>query len=51
MTTCVYCKKEIDELGNYRDYDCPKLNNCDDFQDVCWNCRYYIYEGQEVPAP
>ncbi len=51
MTTCVYCKKEIDSWGDYKEYDCPKIKNTDDWEDVCFRCKFYILEGEEVPAP
>lgn len=52
MTTCVYCKKDIDEYGDYKPYDCPKLENNDSYwEDICERCRFYIPEGKEIPAP
>lgn len=49
MTTRVYCKKEIDIYGDYKDYRCPKIIDADDCQDICERCIYYIPEGEEVP--
>ena len=51
MTTCVYCNKDIDEYGNYKEYNCPKLRDADDCLSICEKCSHYIDEGQEVPAP
>lgn len=54
MTTCVYCKKDIDEFGDYNGgYDCPKTRNKDYEEAIikCEHCKYYIEEGKEVPAP
>ena len=54
MTTCVYCKKDIDEFGDYNGgYDCPKTRNKDyDIAlNICERCKFWIPEGKEVPAP
>ena len=51
MTTCVYCDKDIDEWGDYRNYDCPKLKKASPDDYICENCIHYIYGGKEVPAP
>lgn len=54
MTTCVYCEKDIDEYGDYRNHICPKLERNSDASypmEVCERCRFYIPEGREVPAP
>ena len=51
MTTCIYCDKYIDEYGDYKEYDCPKLRDTDDCWSVCERCSHCIPEGKEVPAP
>lgn len=54
MTTCVYCKKDIDEFGDYNGgYDCPKTRNkdYDVALNICERCKFWIPEGEEVPAP
>lgn len=52
MTTCVYCRKDINSDGEYEPFDCPKLKNTNVYwKDICEYCRYYIEGGKEVPAP
>jgi predicted RNA-binding Zn-ribbon protein involved in translation (DUF1610 family) len=53
MTTCVYCEKDIDKFGDYKNYDCPKIRNknYDVAIMICEKCRFWIPEGKEVPAP
>ena len=55
MTAHVYCKKDIDEWGDYKPYDCPKLYNNnnelkDDYELICFKCRFYIEEGKDIPC-
>lgn len=51
MTTCVYCEKNKDEIGFYKEYDCPKVRNkeYDDAWNICDRCPYHIEGGEEVP--
>jgi len=53
MTTCVYCKKDIDSFGDYKPYDCPKTKDLHyaDAIEICERCKFYIPDGKEVPAP
>ena len=51
MTTCVYCKRDIDGDGYYRPFDCKKIKDSDDWEAVCMKCHSFIYGGREVPAP
>lgn len=55
MTTTVYCKKDIDEFGDYKRYDCPKLKEDSKHStywgEICEHCKFNIPEGKEIPAP
>ena len=49
MTTCVYCRKNIDEYGDYKEYDCLKTKNKENWEEICDRCNFYIEDGREVP--
>lgn len=53
MTTCVYCRKDINADGEYEPYACPKIKDktYDITLMICERCRNYLPEGREVPAP
>lgn len=49
MTTCVYCKKDINVWGDYEEHRCVKLESSGTM-DTCEKCKYFIPEGKEVPV-
>lgn len=51
MTTTVYCTRDINEDGDYKSYNCPKLKEDVYWENICEKCRCFIPEGKEVPAP